>query len=80
MYETILGKIDALSASLGMIRQNQRTRPGENPWRYSGGADGETLRKGEQAAELQEKVSNGDVESVESTSKMLEKSEVGRTS
>jgi hypothetical protein len=37
MYETILGKIDAVAASLDLIRENQRVRQGVNPWGYAGG-------------------------------------------
>lgn len=37
MYEAILGRIDAVAASLGLIRENQRVRQGANPWGYAGG-------------------------------------------
>jgi hypothetical protein len=37
MYEAILGILDAVAASLGLIRENQRVRQGINPWGYSGG-------------------------------------------
>lgn len=75
MYETILGKIDALSASLGFARESQRVRPGENPWNYSGAAQEEPLRQGENAEE-HKKAAESDVESVESTFTMVEKTEV----
>jgi len=77
MYETILGRIDALSASLGLARESQRVRPGHNPWGYSGG---EASQKGEEVEEeLQRKEAKSDVESVESTFTIVEKTEVERT-
>jgi len=36
MYEAILGRIDAMAASLGLIRENQRVRQADNPWGYAG--------------------------------------------
>jgi len=78
MYETILGKLDALSASFGMIRESQKVRPGDNPWGYSGGVREETSRESEKAVELLEKEATSDVESVESSFTVVEKSGVGR--
>jgi len=78
MYETILSKLDALSTSLGMIRESQKLRPGENPWGYSGGVREEESREKERAVGLLEKEATSDVESVETTFTMVEKSEVRR--
>jgi len=78
MYETILGRIDALSSSFGLARESQRVRPGHNPWGYSGGE--ETSRKGEEAKEeLDKKEGESDVESAKSTFTMVEKTEFERT-
>ena len=78
MYETVLGRIDAISASLGLVRESQRVRPGHNPWGYSGGQ--ETSLKGEKAQdELDKKAAESDVESAETTFTMVEKTEVERT-
>jgi hypothetical protein len=76
MYEKILGRIDAWSASLGLARESQHVRPGENPWAYSGGTKEETSLKGGIAEDLHKKETESDVESVESTFKMVEKTEV----
>ena len=38
MYEAILGTIDAMASSLGVLRKEQRVRPGDNPWGYTNGA------------------------------------------
>jgi hypothetical protein len=76
MYETILGRIDALSAALGMIRESQRVLPGHNPWGYSGGVQKQTSEKAEKAKELHKKEADSEVESVESTFTMVEKTEV----
>ena len=78
MYEAILGRIDGLSASLGMVRESQRVRPGHNPWGYSGGAPEGNSRKGENQEEAHKKETS-DVESVESTFTMVEKTEVEGT-
>ncbi len=74
MYETILGGLDALSASFGMIRKSQQVLPGENPWEYSGGASEGTSQKKEDATELLEKEANSNIKLVERTFKMVEKS------
>jgi len=80
MYETILGKIDELSASLGLIRKSQQIQPGENPWNYAGGARSETSRNGEKSEGQLRTATNSDSESVESTFTMVEKTELGRAS
>jgi len=74
MYETILGRIDTLSASLGLARESQWVRPGENPWGYSGAKE-ETSLKGGNAECLHKKEAESDVESVESTFTMVDKIE-----
>jgi len=79
MYETILSRLNALSASFGMIRESQKVRPGDNPWGYSGGVRDETLREREKVVKLLEKEATSDIKWVESTSTMVEKPEVGRT-
>jgi len=76
MYETILGRLDALSASLSMIRESQKVRTGENPWGYSGGVRKESSREEEKAVDLLEKNAASDVGSVASTFTAVEKSEV----
>jgi hypothetical protein len=37
MYEAILGRIDAVSASVGLLREEAKIRRGVNPWGYAGG-------------------------------------------
>jgi len=37
MYETILGSLDGMAASLGLLRESARARSGVNPWGYNGG-------------------------------------------
>ncbi len=37
MFERILMSIDAVSASLGLLRPEAKARPGVNPWGYAGG-------------------------------------------
>lgn len=39
MYESVLGKVDAMAAALGLGRESHRVLPGENPWGYSGGLE-----------------------------------------
>jgi sulfate adenylyltransferase subunit 1 (EFTu-like GTPase family) len=77
MYELILSKVDALSASLGLGQEDRRVRQGDNPWGYSGGAQEGTLRKGEEEEEHLKEGKESDVKSVYSTSTMVEKTEVG---
>jgi hypothetical protein len=76
MYEAILSRIDALSASLGLGPESQRVRSGNNPWGYSGGQ--EASRKGEKAEEVHKKDADSDVGSVDSTFTMVEKTELVR--
>ena len=38
MYEAILGRIDAVSASIGLLRAEAKVRKGANPWGYAGGS------------------------------------------
>lgn len=38
MYELILSHVDALSASLGLLRKSHQTRKGVNPWGYTNGS------------------------------------------
>jgi hypothetical protein len=78
MYETILSRLDALSASLGLGPESQRVRSGNNPWGYSGEVQEETSRKGEKAKEVHKKEADSDVESFESTFTMVEKTEAAR--
>jgi len=37
MYESLLNRIDAISASLGLIRESAKTKKGVNPWGYTNG-------------------------------------------
>ena len=80
MYETILGKIDALSASLGLIRKSQQIQPGENPWNYAGGARSEISRNGEKSEGQPGTGTNSDSESFESSFTMVEKAKLRRAS
>jgi hypothetical protein len=57
MYETILGSIDAVAASLGLIRENQRVRQGVNPWGYAGGTR-------EDSTSVQDQVNSGEKKEV----------------
>jgi hypothetical protein len=80
MYEAILSRIDALTASLGLSPEGQRVRSGENPWGYTGGIVEESSHKGRKEEVRHKKVaeSESDGESVESTFTMVEKTELGR--
>lgn len=78
MYEAILNKIDALTASLGLSPDGQRVRSGENPWGYTGGIVEETSHKEGKEEERHKKAAESDGESVESTFTMVEKTELGR--
>lgn len=38
MYLVILERVDAVSAKLGLLREEARVRKGVNPWSYAGGS------------------------------------------
>jgi hypothetical protein len=80
MYETILGKIDAVAAFLGILRKEQRTRPGVNPWGYTNGAREERDTEKETTDTELEKEPRGPKSSFESTAATLveKKTETGR--
>jgi len=52
MYLVILARIDAVSAKLGLLREEARVRKGVNPWGYAGGSSSSVVVKD---FEMQEK-------------------------
>jgi len=79
MYETILGRIDAVAASLGLIRENQRVRQGVNPWGYAGGTREDStsvqnqVNRGEKKEVLVHEGAGDEKGSMESSAPMTEK-------
>ncbi|KAG4433653.1 hypothetical protein IFR05_010873 [Cadophora sp. M221] len=81
MYEAILGKVDAVTAALGLGRGSHRVLPGDNPWGYySGGGSGESssTTKQEQTSSSFEKDGKNEMASARSSLTLVEKAEVGR--
>ena len=52
MYEAILGRIDAASASVGLLREEAKVRKGVNPWGYAGDSSSSSTST---AVQVQEK-------------------------
>jgi hypothetical protein len=82
MYEAILGKIDAVAASLGLIRENQRVRQGVNPWGYAGGTREDSssvqvqVNRGEKKEVLVHEGAGNQKGSMESSAPMTEKTNI----
>jgi hypothetical protein len=82
MYEVILGRIDAVAASLGLIRENQRVRHGVNPWGYAGGTREDStsvqgqVNRGEKKEVLVHEGAGNEKGSMESSLPMTEKSNI----
>jgi hypothetical protein len=72
MYEAILGRIDAVSASVGLLREEAKVRKGVNPWEYAGGSSSSSTSV---VVQVQEK---GRVSSERGASTLLEGNANGR--
>jgi hypothetical protein len=67
MYGTILSHLDAVAASMGLLRESARTKKGRNPWGYAGGSKSiKREDKGMREFEMFEKPSYSRASSMES--------------